>query len=1071
MTKNFSLKRKPLASAVAVQLLQGSLLTLSFCTLSANVKADPFFSEYIEGSSNNKALEIYNPGPGSFDLATNSCQIKMYFNGSSSAGLTHSFTSGTIAAGSVYVLANPSANSAISGVADGTTSSSSWFNGDDAVELVCNGSTKDIIGQIGTDPGSQWGTGLTSTQDNTLRRKSTITAGDTNGGDAFDPSIEWDGFDQDTFDGLGSHTGGSSSTPTLSIDDVTQTEGDNGTTTFTFTVNLSAPAPAGGVSFDIATADGTATTADSDYVANSLTGQTIAAGSSSKTFNVTVNGDTLFEPNETFFVNVSNVTDATIADGQGQGTIQNDDSGCGHSNTKISEIQGTGTTTPLTGQTVAIEGIVVGDFQGTNTNSLRGFFVQEEDADADGNPATSEGIFVFDGTNGNPDVNVGDKVFVVGTAGEFNNITQLSGLSYVEVCGTNQTLPTLTPVDLPVPGVPNGDLNAATAAVDNYFEPFESMLVTFPDKLKVSEYFQLDRFGEIVLSQGGRIPTFTSIRNPSPTGFINHQIKLLKRQIVLDDGTDTQNYYSTNNLPLPYPTSGLSTSNRFRGGDTIKNLSGILQLRFGAWRVRPVEELFDYTFAPANPRKANPPKVGGNLKVASFNVLNYFTTIDTTSTSSGPCGPSGTQDCRGADSAAELQRQTDKAAAALCGMDADIIGLMEIENNASASLQALADAANTLCGAGLSFINTGTIGGDAIKVGLLYKTATVSPAGTTAVLDTVAFVNGGDSSERNRPALAQSFTANGETFTVVVNHLKSKGSACETPDAGDGQGNCNQVRTNAANELVTWLGTNPTGLVVADPDYLIIGDLNSYAKEDPIKAIEAAGYTNLVKKFGGKKAYSYVFDGQTGYLDHALASASLTPQVTGTKDWHINADEPPVFDYNDDVLDTSEASFEKKTSAGPLYAADQYRTSDHDPVIIGLQLSGNVNTIDGDSGKNTLTGTAGKDRITGFSGSDTLTGHGDSDEFVYTSLVDGIDTIIDFQVDSDLIDLSALLSAIGYEGNDPLNDGIIQFAQSGSNTVVYIDADGSTGPARRRLMIIVQNVSSAALNDAANFIF
>jgi predicted extracellular nuclease len=198
---------------------------------------------------------------------------------------------------------------------------------------------------------------------------------------------------------------------------------------------------------------------------------------------------------------------------------------------------------------------------------------------------------------------------------------------------------------------------------------------------------------------------------------------------------------------------------------------------------------------------------------------------------------------------------------------------------------------------------------DAIKVGFIYKPAKVTLAGNTAALNTGAFglfntISG--AIQRSRPALAQTFTqnANGDALTVVANHLKSKGSGCEDnlspvgpdPDAGDGQGNCNLTRKAAAEQLAQWLATNPTG--VADPDVLIVGDLNSYAQEDPITALKNAGYINLIEQQLGQNAYSYVFDGQWGYLDHALASPSLAAKVTGVTEWHINADEPAVLDYN-----------------------------------------------------------------------------------------------------------------------------------------------------------------------------
>jgi predicted extracellular nuclease len=195
---------------------------------------------------------------------------------------------------------------------------------------------------------------------------------------------------------------------------------------------------------------------------------------------------------------------------------------------------------------------------------------------------------------------------------------------------------------------------------------------------------------------------------------------------------------------------------------------------------------------------------------------------------------------------------------------------------------------------------------------------------------------------KSRPALAQTFEeiATGERFTVVVNHLKSKGSDCidvGDPDTGDGSGNCNQTRKAAAEALVDWLATDPTGS--GDNDFLIMGDLNSYDKEDPIDAIKAGSddtagtgddYTDLVFQFQGEDVYSYVFDGQLGYLDHALASSSMVSQVTGVADWHINADEADLIDYD--------TSF-KQAAQDAIYAPDAYRSSDHDPVIVGLNLT------------------------------------------------------------------------------------------------------------------------------------
>jgi predicted extracellular nuclease len=249
-----------------------------------------------------------------------------------------------------------------------------------------------------------------------------------------------------------------------------------------------------------------------------------------------------------------------------------------------------------------------------------------------------------------------------------------------------------------------------------------------------------------------------------------------------------------------------------------------------------------------------------------------------------------------------------------------------------------------------TFVNTGSIGTDAIEVALLYRPATATAVGSFAILDSSVDPRFVDT--RNRPVLAQTFLENatGAKFTLAAAHLKSKGSACDDlgdPDTGDGQGNCNGTRTLAAQALVDWLAGDPTGS--GDPDFLIVGDLNSHAKESPVAAIVAGpddtpatsdDYTDLVASYDGTSAYSYVFDGEIGRLDHALASPSFASQVTGAAEWHIDADEPPSFDYDDAVVDPGEASFEVKPSALPLYAADPWRSSDHDPLVIGLPEPG-----------------------------------------------------------------------------------------------------------------------------------
>ncbi len=578
--------------------------------------------------------------------------------------------------------------------------------------------------------------------------------------------------------------------------------------------------------------------------------------------------------------------------------------------TLISEIQGAGAESPCVDEVVVIEGIVVGDFQdgdaGVN-GDLNGFFVQEEDADADADPLTSEGIYVFNGSDPLVDVAIGDLVRVEGEVSEFFDMTQIESFTGVTVVSSGNPAPTAAVGVLPV------------TSVDD-FEAFEGMSVTFPQDLVISEYFNFDRFGEIVLTSQRNL-TPTAEVEPGPDAIAEAENYLLDR-ITLDDGRSSQNPD-----PAIHPNgSEFDLTNLFRGGDTVGNVTGVLNYSFDLYRVQPTQGA-DYT--SANPRTAAPDPVGGRLQVATFNVLNYFTTLD----DAGPiCGPAGDQDCRGADDATELTRQRDKIISAITAIDADVVGLIEIENNATDGPTAdLVAGLNDVAGAGTyDYVVTGAIGTDAIRVAIVYKPASVTPSGAFAVLDSSVDPRFDDT--KSRPVLAQTFVENatGSAFTVAVNHFKSKGSSCDDigdPNDGQGGGNCNGTRTLAAEALVDWLATDPTGS--GDADVLIVGDLNSYDKEDPIDALLAGGYSDLILDSLGESAYSYVFDGQFGYLDYQLASASMTPQVTGTTVWHINADEPDAIDYD--------TSF-KQDAQDAIYAPDAFRSSDHDPVIVGLDL-------------------------------------------------------------------------------------------------------------------------------------
>jgi uncharacterized protein len=866
-----------------------------------------FISEYVEGSSNNKAIEIYNGTNAAVDLAAGGYAVQMYFNGSTSVGLTINLT-GTVAAGDVYVIAQASADAAILAEAD-QTSGAGWFNGDDAVVLVKDGVNLDVIGQIGFDPGSQWGADLASTADNTLRRVPAVCAGDPDGSDVFEPALEWDGYANNTFDGLGAHTVDCGGTPAPTAPAVSLTlPGDNASNVAldaTLTVTFSRAVTVSGTWYTITC---------------SVTGAQSASATGGP-LEFVLTPSTAFSAGEscTATILAAQVVDAAngtpmVTDYSWSFTTASDPLACGAPFTPAFLIQGAGAASPLAGQTVTTQGVVVGDMEGSA--QLGGFFLQ--DAAGDGDPSTSDGLFVF--TANAENVNVGDVVRVTGTVTEFFNLTELTDVAAVNSCGTGSVAPT----DVTLP------LASATA-----LESLEGMLVRFPQTLYVTEHFELARFGEVVVSSSARLAQPTNVVSPGAAALALQAQNDLNR-LTIDDSRSGQNpdpvFFARGGNPL-------SAANTLRGGDRASDIVGVLTYTFGRYRLEPLGALGGGApnFVAANARSTTAPSVGGTLKVASFNVLNYFNSFGGSS-----CGVGGaTSDCRGANNATEFERQAAKTVSAILGLDADVVGIIEIENDGYDAASAIADLVsrlNTASGAGTyAFVDAdartaqvNALGTDAIKVGLLYKPARVSLVGQTAVLNSIAFVNGGDPAPRNRPALAQAFqqTSTGARFIATVNHFKSKGSACSVPDAGDLQGNCNAVRVAAANALRTWLATDPTG--TGDPDVLIMGDLNAYAKEDPIAALQAGGFSDLLAARVGSSAYSYVFDGQWGYLDHALASSSMASQVTGVAEWHINADEPLALDYN--------TEFKSASQLTSFYDPSAFRASDHDPLLIGLNL-------------------------------------------------------------------------------------------------------------------------------------
>lgn len=548
---------------------------------------------------------------------------------------------------------------------------------------------------------------------------------------------------------------------------------------------------------------------------------------------------------------------------------------CAVAATPIHAVQGSGPTSPLVGGAVTVRGVVTAVFDG-----LGGYAIQTPDAEADADPATSEGVFVSD-----PGRNVarGDEVAVTGTVREQFGQTEVRAVTAQEVCATG-VLDRVSPRPLPLP------------SDDTTREGLESTWVTLDDVV-VTDLFDTARFGEVLLAAGRVLDSPTEVAEPGPAAQAVAGANAA-RSIRLDDGTTRQNP-----SPVPYAQDTV-----VRRGDGVELAAGaVLGFGFGAWRLQPIGGPAAVSFDVRNPRPAAPAVVGTRT-VASFNVLNYFLAPNT---GAPVCGPTRSSGCRGARDAADLAAQRSKLLDTLEALDADVVGLVEVENAPDdAAVADLVTGLNERAGRrAWDLVRTGPIGTDAIRVALVHRTGTATPVGPPAVLD--GSVDPRFRDDRNRPVLAQTFDLDGELVTVAVTHLKSKGSPCADlgdPDTGDGQGNCNGTRTAAMAATVDWLEADPTGTGAAGA--LLVGDVNAYGNEDPIRVLRDAGWVDTLDGLDPADRYSYVFAGAQGRLDHAFASPGLAPAVSGAAVWHANADEPRAYDYD--------TRFEPLVAPGPV---------------------------------------------------------------------------------------------------------------------------------------------------------
>jgi 5'-nucleotidase len=618
----------------------------------------------------------------------------------------------------------------------------------------------------------------------------------------------------------------------------------------------------------------------------------------------------------------------------------------------ISEIQGTGATSPFVGTTVITRGVVTAAYP---SGGFFGFYIQTPGSGAtDIDLAThtaSDGVFVRQ-PSGAIAVVPGDYVEVTGEVAEFAGATQIQ----------------VPPADIEVLDEDVADVVTTTtsswprAAAQK--ESLEGMRFRPTGDFTVSNTFSTNNFGEVGLAQGNKpLIQRTEVELPGPAASSPTEADNLARAVVLDDGASTNFLGSGNgNLTPPY----ISTTAPVIVGAKATFTADVIFTEGGApasptYRFQPLTTVVGPANAgsPAtfeNIRTAAPDEAlinetgTADLKVASFNVLNYFTTLgdaNDDNVGDGGCTPfrdrdgdgdtvSGGCDQRGAWDPQDFERQQTKIVSAINALDADVVGLMEIENSLTLgetpdeATNSLVAALNADAGAGTWAANPSSTelpagGMDVITNAIIYKPANVDRVGQSRALGTLS--DAGEAFDNAREPLGQVFTPDGggDPFLFVVNHFKSKGSPGPNPgdaDSGDGQSASNGSRKLQAAALRDWVATVQAETKV--DSVVLAGDFNSYAMEDPLRILYDAGYADVEQHFANGE-YSYSFSGLSGSLDHILVNGAALKRSTGTDIWNINGGESLALEYS-----------RYHYHGTDFHAAGPYRSSDHDPVLLGL---------------------------------------------------------------------------------------------------------------------------------------
>lgn len=597
----------------------------------------------------------------------------------------------------------------------------------------------------------------------------------------------------------------------------------------------------------------------------------------------------------------------------------------------IAQVQGTGDASPLAGSTVTTTGVVTAVYA---TGGYNGYVIQTPGTGGDAPRTGSDAVFVYSPSTA-ASVAVGELVQVTGAVSEYQGLTEITVSSAAGLVKPGGEAAPVEPVTTPWPADAAGR------------EALESMLYLPSGDLTVSNTYTTNQYGEVGLAAGTTpLVQPTEVGAPGSPEYAAAVADNAARGVVLDDGAST-NFLSAANSGLTPPYVSLEDPVRVGAAATF-TAPVVVDYRNNAWKLSPTAPLAAGAPAPAtfeDDRTAAPEGLGdADVTVASFNVLNYFTTLGAEGASC-VAYPDRSGDpvtvkegCaqRGAWDPDDLQRQQDKIVAAVNALDADVVGLMEIENSAvvdgvpDEALATLVDALNAAAGAGTwAYVPSSAElpaadQQDTITNALIYRPAAVETVGDPRALGTQS---GDDQAFGNaREPIGQAFApvGGGEELFVVVNHLKSKSSAGPWPgdaDAGDGQGASNESRVRQAEALRDWVPT-----VQGDAEAVaLVGDFNAYTQEDPLQVLYGAGYTDAATALGTAGEYSYLYQGLSGSLDHVLLNEAALERATGADIWGINAGESVALEYS------------RYNSHGTLfYAPDAYRSSDHDPVLVGF---------------------------------------------------------------------------------------------------------------------------------------